>query len=323
MTGATVFVTGGSGFLGSRLIPALTSRGYRVRALARSAESVAVIAQRGAQPITADLADASALTGAMTGCSHVLHCAARHRQGGSPAAFHRDNVAGTENALAAAQAAGVTRFLMVGAAMSLLGGPTIENADETWPLHEPRYSAYARTKTIADRKVLAADREGFTTCVVRPGWIWGSGDPQSASIVDAARIGRLRLIDGGRYPIVTSHIDNTVHAIDLALQRGAHAQAYYVFDDGTIEIRDFLARILAVHGIPAPTRSIPRRAAWIGGTMMDHAWTILRRPGQPPVSRLMVAVNGGPFLVSDNKARHELGYTPVITRDQAFRVLTP
>jgi nucleoside-diphosphate-sugar epimerase len=323
MTGATAFVTGGSGFLGSRLIPALISRGYQVRALARSAESAAVIAERGAHAVTADLADVSALTDAMTGCSHVLHCAARHREGGSPAAFHRDNVTGTENALAAAQAAGVSRFLMVGAAMCLLGGQPIENADETWPLHELRYSAYARTKTIADRKVLAADREGFTTCVVRPGWIWGPGDPQSASVVDAARTGRLRLIDGGRYPIVTSHIDNTVHAIDLALQRGAHAQAYYVFDDDTITIRDFLAGILAVHGIAAPTRSISRRTAWMAATMMDHAWTILRRPGQPPVSRLMVALNGGPFLVSDTKARHQLGYTPVISREKAFSVLTP
>lgn len=323
MSGATVFVTGGSGVLGSTLIPALISRGYQVRALARSARSAAVTAELGAQPITADLGDVSALTDAMAGCSHVLHCAARHREGGSLAAHHHDNVAGTENTLAAAQAAGVPRFLMVGAAMSLLGGAPVENADESWPLHEPRYSAYARTKTIADRKVLAADREGFTTCVIRPAWIWGPGDPQSASIVDAARRGRLRLIDGGRYPIVTSHIDNTVHGIALALQRGAPAQAYYMFDDGPIDIRDFLTRILAAHGIPAPTKSIPRRAAWIAGSMMDRAWTILRRPGQPPVSRLMVALNGGPFLVSDTKARSELGYAPVISRDQAFSVLTP
>jgi len=318
MTDATLFVTGGSGYLGSRLIPGLLSRGYRVRALARSAESAAVVAERGAQPIVAELVDVSALTDAMTGCSHVLHCAARHREGGSPAEYHRDNVAGTENVLAAAQEAGVLRFVMVGAAMCLLGGPTIENADETWPLHEPRYSPYARTKTIADRKVLAADREGFTTCVVRPGWIWGPGDPQSASIVDAARNGRLRLIDGGRYPIVTSHIDNTVHAIDLTLQRGNHGQAYYVFDDGSIEIGDFLARILAGHGIPAHTKSIPRRAAWITGTIMDNVWTMLRRPGQPPISRLMVALNSGPFLVNDNKARRELGYTPLVSLDQAF-----
>jgi nucleoside-diphosphate-sugar epimerase len=96
-----------------------------------------------------------------------------------------------------------------------------------------------------------------------------------------------------------------------------------VFDDGEIQIREFIARILAAHNLPTPAKSIPRRTAWIAGSMLDAAWTILRRPGQPPVSRLMVALNGGPFRVTDHKARHELGYTPVISRDDALTAISP
>ena len=55
---------------------------------------------------------------------------------------------------------------------------------------------------------------------------------------------------------------------------------------------------------------------------MEAAWTILQRPGQSPISRLMVTLNGGPFLVTDHKARRELQYTPTITREQAFAALT-
>ena len=322
MKSATVFVSGGSGFLGSRLIPALRLAGYEVRALSRSTQSAAVVADRGAVPVTGGLGDIAALTQAMSGCSHVVHAAARHRDGGSLAAHHRDNVVGTQHMLTAAQAAGVRRFVSVGAAMCLLGGKPIENADESWPLNEPRYSHYARTKTVADRAVLAANREGFATIVVRPGWIWGPGDPQTESIVAAARTGRLRLIDGGRYPIVTSHIDNTVEGIELALDRGTGGQGYYVFDDGKIPIRDFIEQILAAHHLTAPTKTIPRRMAWITASVMDAAWTILQRPGQPPISRLMVTLNGGPFLVTDHKARRELQYMPVITREDAFAALT-
>jgi nucleoside-diphosphate-sugar epimerase len=243
-----------------------------MRALARSPEAAAVVSERGADPVAGDLMDVALLTEAIQGCTAVLHAAARHREGGSLADHRRDNVGGTDNVLAAAQAAGVDRFVLVGAAMCLLGGAVIEHADETWPLNEPTYSSYARTKTIADRAVLAANREGFTTSVLRPGWVWGSGDPQITSVVAAGRKGQLRLIDGGGHPIVTSHIDNTVRALELVLARGRGGQAYYAFDDGTITIRDFLTAILDAHGLPPPTKGISKRAAWMAGAVSDACW---------------------------------------------------
>jgi nucleoside-diphosphate-sugar epimerase len=318
---STVFVSGGSGFLGSKLLPSLVSAGHRVRALARSAEAERAVATLGAEAVGGDLGDVTALTAALGGCEYVIHAAARRQQGGSAADYHRDNLVGTQNMVSAAEAAGVRRFVLVGAAMCLLGGRPVDKADESWPLNEPRYSAYASTKTLADRAVRAANREKFTTCVVRPGWIWGPGDPQAASVAAAATSGRMRLIDGGRYPIVTSHVDNTVHAIHLALARGAGGEAYYVFDDGVVQLGEFIAGLLGARGLEAPTKSISRRTAWIAGSVMDAAWTVLRRPGAPPLSRLMVALNGGPFVVSDDKARVELGYEPVISRAEGMRRL--
>lgn len=317
----SVFVSGGSGFLGSKLLPSLRSAGHGVRALVRSADAEQALASLGAEPVVGDLGDVTVLTEAMAGCRYVIHAAARREQGGSRAEYHRDNVVGTQNMLSAAQAAGVHRFVLVGAAMCLLGGRPVDNADESWPLNEPRYSVYASTKTLADRAVRAANREGFTTCVVRPAWIWGPGDPQSASMADAARRERMRLIDGGRHPIVTSRVDNTVHAIRLALERGRGGEGYYAFDDGVVQLREFIVGLLAAQRLQAPTKSVSRRTAWIMGSLTESAWTVLRRPGAPPLSRLMVALGGGPFVVSDHKARVELGYEPVISRAEGMRRL--
>jgi len=84
----TVFVTGGSGFLGRRLIPALMSAGYRVRAMARSDESAATVEQLGAAAVRCDLADSSTvLTGQMRGCEMIVHAAGRFREGGGHAAY--------------------------------------------------------------------------------------------------------------------------------------------------------------------------------------------------------------------------------------------
>src|SRR2546427_2110665 len=319
----TVFVTGGSGFLGRRLIPALMSAGYRVRAMARSDESAATVEQLGAAAVRCDLADSSTvLTGQMRGCEMIVHAAGRFREGGGHAAYERDNIAGTQKLLAAAESAGVRRFVYVGAAGCLVGGKPVRDADESWPLQELPFSPYFRSKTIADHAVRAANNPGFATCVVRPGVIWGGRDDVfTKSIAEATRAGKMMFIDGGAHSMVTSHVDNTIRGILLALQKGVGGEAYFVFDDGTVRTRDFFASLLRTQGLDAPDRSIPFGVAWIMASMMEGIWKVLRRSGSPPVNRELVKLTGGPFVVSDRKARAELGYAPVISREAAIEAM--
>jgi nucleoside-diphosphate-sugar epimerase len=317
----TVFLTGGSGFVGKHLIPALVGRAYRVRALARSNEASRAVAGLGAEPVSCDLADQASLTTALSGAHAVIHGAARFKHGGPYAAYYQDNVVGTNHLLAAAQAAGVARFVHVGAAGCLLGGKPILDADESWPLQELRYSSYFRTKTISDRAVLAANRPGFLTCVVRPGWIWGADDPVADELAEVTRHGRMMFVDGGKYPIVTSHVDNTVSCLLLALERGAGGQAYFVFDEGTILIRDFICRLVATRGVAAPDKRVPYGVAFVVASLMEAFWAVARRPGMPPLTRELIKLNGGPFVVSDAKARRELGYAPVISREEGLHRL--
>src|SRR5256885_1826799 len=195
--------------------------------------------------------------------------------------------------LTAAKAAGVRRFVYVGAAGCLVGGKPVNDADESWPLQELAYSPYFRSKTFADRAVRAANSDEFVTCVVRPGLIWGGGDDViTASIAEATRAGKMMFIAGGRHSIVTSHVDNTVRGILLALERGTGGEAYFVFDDGTVRTRDFFASLLRTQGLDAPDRSIPFGVAWIMASMMEGIWKVLRRSGSPPVNRELVKLTG-------------------------------
>src|SRR4051812_32917364 len=108
------FVTGGSGFLGGRLIPALVGRGVEVVALARSDGSAAKVEALGAKAARGDLDDQAALAAGMAGCDVVFHAAA-HTDQFDPLEVHlRITTKGTENTLAAAKAAGVSRFVHVG-----------------------------------------------------------------------------------------------------------------------------------------------------------------------------------------------------------------
>jgi nucleoside-diphosphate-sugar epimerase len=225
--------------------------------------------------------------------------------------------------LTAATEAQVRRFIYLGAAMSLLGSPRpITGADETWPLQQPRCSGYAASKTRADQAVQAANSTRMATVVIRPGWVWGTADdPSAASLVQAVRAGQMRLIDGGRHRIVTTHIDNLIRAIGLAIGHGAGGRGYYVFDDGSTTVRDFLAGLLQAHGLTLPEATIPGPAAAGLARALDIAWRLTRRPGDPPLTRMIVELNRRPFLISDARARQELRYQPVITRQQGLQRL--
>jgi nucleoside-diphosphate-sugar epimerase len=288
--------------------------------MTRSGAAAQTAAVADAEPVHGDVTEPASLSAAVRGCQVVIHAAGR--MGASPAAgpFLPVNVTGTRNMLTAAADAQVRRFIYLGAAMSLLGSPRpITGADETWPLQEPRCSGYAASKTRADQAVQAANGTAMATVVIRPGWVWGTvDDQQTASFVQAVRAGQMRLIDGGRHRIVATHIDNLIHAVGLAIDHGAGGCGYYVFDDGSTTVRDFLAGLLQAHGLTLPEASIPGPAAVGLARVLDAAWRLTRRPGDPPLTRMIVELNRRPFLISDAHARRELRYQPVITRQQGI-----
>ena len=165
----TVFVTGGSGFLGGALLDALAERGETARALARSAAAEAAVAARGAVPVRGDLTDLDALTAGMRGAELVVHAAARLTGGwGDLDDLHRTNVAGSRTVLQAARSAGVPRLVLVSTEQVVLGDRPLVDADESWPYPARWPGPYAQTKAEAEQLVLAATTPELATVAVRP-----------------------------------------------------------------------------------------------------------------------------------------------------------
>jgi nucleoside-diphosphate-sugar epimerase len=111
---STAFVTGGSGFIGGRLIERLRQEGSQVRALARSQGAAERIRTRGAEPVPGDLGDVEAMCARAAGCEWAFHAAATLGDWGKRQEFERGNVMATENVLQACVDGGVSRFVHVG-----------------------------------------------------------------------------------------------------------------------------------------------------------------------------------------------------------------
>ena len=311
------FVTGGSGFVGGRLIPALVARGVEVVALARSDASAGRVEALGARAARGDLDDQAALAAGMAGCDTVFHAAA-HTDQFDPLEVHlRITTRGTEHALAAAHAAGVQRFVHVSTEAVLADGRAIVRADETRPLPARPLGAYPISKGRAEQAVIAANAPGFATVVVRPRFVWGRGDTNLLpEFVEAVKAGKFAWISGGHYLTSTCHVDNVVEGLLLAAERGTPGEIYFVTDGEPLEFREFITRLLATQGVSPGSRSIPH---WIGrGAVALTAW--MKRP---PLTRTAFALMAHEVTVVDAKARRELGYQGKKTIAEGFAEMQP
>lgn len=319
---STAFVTGGSGFIGGRLIERLRADGHTVRALARSDRAAELIRARGGEPVPGDLADRAAMTAGASGCEVAFHAAATLGDWGSRAEFERGNVQGTANVLAACAEAGVRRFVHVGTEAALMAGQPLIQVDESAPLRPDSPVLYSSTKAQAEQLVVSANRDGFETVVIRPRFVWGRGDTTLLpAMVELVRTGRFAWIAGGNHLTATTHVDNTVEGLVLGAERGQPGEAYFVTDGDPVSFREFVCDLLRTQGVEPPTRSIPRPVAAALAGLGEAAWRVAPLPGQPPLTRFAYWVSSQECTIQIGKARRELGYRPVLDRPRGLAEL--
>jgi len=319
----TAFVTGGSGFIGGRLIERLAGDGWSVRALARSDVAAERVRSLGAEPVRGDLEHGAALREGARGAEVAFHVAALAADWGAWEDFRHINVEGTRNVLAAARDEGVRRVVHVGTEAALMHGQPLVGADERTPLAPASPAPYPATKAQAEAAVISANGGGLETIVVRPRFVWGPGDTTlMPAILEMVRSGRFRWIGGGRQLTSTTHVDNTVEGLVLAADRGTPGAAYFVTDGEPVVFREFLTALLATRGVEAPDGSVPRPVATAGARVCEAAWRLLPLPGTPPLTRFAVWIASLECTLDDSRARAELGYRPVISRDEGLAALS-
>jgi nucleoside-diphosphate-sugar epimerase len=318
----SAFVTGGSGFVGGTLLRRLRADGWRVRALARSDPSAEALAEAGAEPVRGDLDQVDAMTEGADGCDVVFHAAANVDQWGPWEHFERVNVLGTRHVIEACRHAGVGRLVHVGTEAALSAGRPLVRVDETAPLRPDSKAPYCASKAMAEKEVLGANGAGLETVVLRPRFVWGPGDKTVLpELVKAVKSGRFAWMGGGEYLTSTTHVDNAVHGLVLAAERGHPGESYFVTDGDPVVFRDFVTQLLSTQGLEAPSRKLPLSLARAGAAACEAAWRVLPLRGAPPLNRATVWLSGMEVSIDISKARLEMGYEPVISIDRGLQGL--
>ena len=318
----TAFVTGGSGFIGGALIERLRAEGWEVRALARSDDAADRVRQRGATPVPGELEQEPMLRVGAEGAEVAFHAAAKVQDWGDPEEFDRLNVRGTANVVQACREAGVRRLVHVGTEAALMAGQPLVQVDETTPLRPDSPALYSSSKAKAEQIVRDANGDGLETVVIRPRFVWGRGDTTLLpELVELVRSGRFRWVGGGGHLTATTHVDNTVEGLWLGATKAPPGGVYFVTDGAPVVFREFVSRLLETQGVEPPSGTVPAAVAGAGALVSEKLWRLLRRSGQPPVTRFAVWVSSQECTIDISRAQRELGYAPIKTRDEGLAEL--
>lgn len=287
------FVTGATGFIGTRLARQLREAGHEVDAIARDPGKAGDLARRGVRLHRGDITDKESMRAPMTGADGVFHLAAWYKIGEkdkSPGV--RSNIEGTRNVLELMKELGIPKGVYT-STLAVFGDTKGQLVDESYRHDGPWLSEYDRTKWVAHYEVAEPMmKQGLPLVVVQPGVTYGPGDPSAMGITLREYLERkLRGV-----PKVSAycwgHVEDTAAGHLLAMERGKPGESYIIAGEPKTLI-DAIEMAERITGIPAPKmRPSPGFVRFLAA--------ITR-------SELLRVSAGATYLGSNAKAKRELG----------------
>ncbi|MBX6313649.1 MAG: NAD-dependent epimerase/dehydratase family protein [Isosphaeraceae bacterium] len=316
----TIFITGGTGLVGSHVIEEALARGHRVRALVRPSSDTRLLDAWSVEQVVGDLADAEALRRGVAGVDWVFNCAAKVGDWGALAEFRRLNVEAFRLLLEAAADARVERFVHV-SSLGVYEGRDHYGTDETTPPAADSLDAYTRSKTEAEALALQYYRErGLPVAIVRPGFIYGPRDRTVLpKLLHNLRAGRFAYFGSGEQALNCIYVKNLIHGLFLAAEvPGAVGEVFNLTDGQTVTKRQFIGRVAELAGLRPPRRRIPLWLAWTLAVVLERIAQWRGSPHPPLINKARYKFLGLNLDYSIAKARRVLGYDPPYTTDQGL-----
>lgn len=283
LSGRSVCVTGGAGFIGSHLADALVSLGARVRVIddfANGRESNLAGPAAGAELVRGSVLDGPALDRAVAGAEVVFHQAALGsvpRSIEMPARYHEVNAGGTLRVLEAARRHGVRRVVYAGSSSAYGNTPTLPKRESMRP--DPR-SPYAASKLAGEEMVRAwAVSYGLEAVTLRYFNVFGPRQRHDSPYVAVIPVFTKALLEGrrpaihgdGRQTRDFTHVANAVHANLLAATSAARleGQSVNVACGTRFSLLHLVAEIGTALGVPADPDFLPERAGDVRDSEAD------------------------------------------------------
>ncbi len=291
-------VTGGTGFVGPRIVHALRERELPVRSLVRgsSDHSAATLASWGSELVPGDMGDAASLRRAVEGAEVVVHLVSIRQ--GSDEDFRRVMDRGTRDLVDAAKEAGVRRFVL----MSALG--TSEETKDLVP--------YYRSKWEMEQAVRGS---GIEHVIFRPSFVFARDGGILPTFRRLARVAPVTpIIGSGRQRIQPIWVDDVAAYFAAGVDKPEAAnRTFELGGPDAVTWNEFWHRLKRALGQRRPSVHVPMQL------MRLNALVTERLPGNIPLTRdLLTMLEHGDNVTTNDDAVQTFGL-PLVTLDEQLR----
>ena len=293
-----ILVTGGTGFIGPRVVHALRERDKEVRALVRnpSGKAATTLAAWGAELVRGDMTDRESLRGAVEGSEVVVHLVAIRQ--GSVEQFRRVMEDGTRDLVAAAKEAGVKRFVL----MSALG--TTEETKDLVPYYHAKWE-----------EEQAVSGSGLEHVIFRPSFVFAKDGGILPTFRRLAKVAPVTPITGsGKQRIQPIWIDDVAAYFAQSVDKPEAANGTFELGGpDAVSWNEFWARLKRALGQRRPSVHVPM------ALMRANALLTERLPGNIPLTRdLLTMLEHGDNVVSNDEAVRTFRL-PLVPLDEQLR----
>lgn len=309
-----ILITGGTGFIGSRLLETCLDHGENVRVLAQAntpaeEQNLKQIQSRGVEVILGSVTEPDTARKACQGIDTVYHLAAAQHEAGKPDEHFRNvNVTGTCNILDAAVAENVQRFVH-GSTIGVYQADRGTVRDDTPAVPD---NIYGITKLEAEKRVVQY-HEKLPIAIIRISETYGPGDRRLLKLFKGIAAGKFFHIGREQNLHHPVYIDDLINAFRAAASVPAdHLPQTPMVAPGyeALTTRQMIQDIAAALGVKSPRLTVPLMPLWSAAVVME---TALRPLGiNPPLHRRRMHFFTKSFQFDGHDARRALNYQPAV-----------
>lgn len=314
-----IFITGGTGFIGTHLAERLSRTDHELFFLVRKTSDVSKLKELDVHLVVGDVTDKGSLIEGMKGCDWVAHLASTFEFWIRDKKAYADaNISGMRNVMESVVESGIKKVVSVSTA-AVYGNAKWPIREET-PVGDYRASEYARTKYDGDLIAWRMyENDKLPLVVIYPGAVIGPDDPKAAGrYIRNFALGKMpaQVLTRSLFPFV--HVRDVCEAVLKALEKEDNIGEKYLIIQCNRTFGEVNRMISEISGTPLPVLKLPDFMTTFGALM---ATGLSKITGRPPILDLSVdqidLMKLG-YRFDGSKAERELGlkYTPIRTAFQ-------